>query len=213
MDLQRRRILVGSSAALVVAPAALAEGAGVPDVRSGASAAALDEYRKRPFVDLLRDCYLDELVGESLFSGIVEHRPARAHDQGVMAVLAIVERNVHEHLAYVLRRNGQSWDEQYFRHRAAREAQGFLESMKVDAITWPAINDLLETSTVHYSVKYRALAERAPPEDSAVMGLLVRHEQAFAQLARGERESENPAGLQGVWSILGEAQRLASQRG
>ena len=212
MVLERRKFLVGGSAALIAAPGAVAEAASIPDVRSGASETAIDEYRRRPYVDLLRDCYLGELVGEALFTGIVEHRPTRAHDQGVMAVLAIVERNVHEHLAYVLRRNGQSWDDRYFRDRAAREAQGFLESMNVDSITWPAINDLLETSTVHYSVKYRALADKASPEDSAVMGLLVRHEQAFAQLARNERESESPAGLQGVWNILGEAQRLASQR-
>lgn len=163
--------------------------------------------RDTSYIDLLHECYRDELWGSRVFELFGECRPMAAREQGLLGVLAILEKTMQAHLERALRRHGQTWDGRAYRAEADTIAQGIAK--RYGHLPWHRFNTEFETGIGPYLQKYSLLRDMAPAEDRPFMDIFVEHELALQTLARMEQLKESEASLSAVWRVLEKSQRLA----
>lgn len=197
---------------LRVAAASAATVAAMGDVHAQEKVAPpADKHRSMSYIELLHDCYKDELWGSRVFEMTIALRPMAGREQSLLSVLAITERSMQGHLEFVLRRHGQRWDERVYAAEADSVARGF--ASQIGKLPWQAFNLGFEQAIPPYLTKYQLLRDNAPPQDREIMDLFVEHEAAYLSLAKMEQIYENEASLGPVWRTLERSQRMAAARG
>jgi hypothetical protein len=171
----------------------------------------VDKYGGMAYVDLLRDCYKDELWGARLFELVSERRPMAPREQAVLGVLATLEKSMQGHLAFVLRRHGQDWSESDYAAQADAIARDIAD--RCGDLPWHCFNAQFEAGIDPYLQKYERLRSKAPEQDRAVMELFVEHEEAMRVLAIAEQCVESEMSLSAVWRVLDRSQALARAMG
>ena len=168
---------------------------------------AADEYLRMSYIDLLHDCYKDELWGSRAFELFSDRTRMAAREQAVLGVLVTLEKAMQGHLSFVLRRHGQTWDQRRYAMQADTIAQGI--AAQYGDLPWHRFNAEFEAGIGPYLHKYQLLQSRAPEQDRVVMDLFVAHEKALKTLARAEQVMEHESSLSAVWRVLETSQAIA----
>lgn len=171
----------------------------------------VDKYGGMAYVELLRDCYKDELWGARLFELVSERRRMAAREQAVLRVLATLEKSMQGHLAFVLRRHGQDWRESDLAAQADAIARGIAD--ECGDLPWHRFNARFEAGIDPYLQKYERLRSKAPEQDRAIMDLFVDHEKALRMLAVAEQRVDSEMSLAAVWRVLDRSQAMARAMG
>lgn len=145
------------------------------------------------YVDLLHNCYREELWGSCFFETVRDLRPLAARKKAFLNVFATMEYSMQELLARLLKRHGQLWDEQAYAAQAQAIGQGTASA--VGTLPWQAFHVGLEQAVRAYLAKYGVPRDRAPRQDQEMLSLFVQQEAAFLQVARAERVHESEASL------------------
>jgi hypothetical protein len=169
------------------------------------------KYDRMSYIDLLHDCYKDELWGSRVFELFRDRRRMAAREQAVLGVLVTLEKAMQGHLSFVLRRHGQAWDQRDYALQADTIAQEI--AAKHGDLPWHRFNAEFEAGIGPYLQKYQLLRSKAPEQDHAVMDLFVAHEKALKTLARAEQVMEHESSLSTVWRVLETSQALARATG
>lgn len=168
---------------------------------------AADEHHRMSYIDLLHDCYKDELWGSRVFELFSNRKRMAAREQAVLSVLVTLEKAMQGHLSFVLRRHGQTWDQREYAMQADTMARQIAATY--GDLPWHRFNAEFEAGIGPYLQKYQLLQSKAPEQDRPVMDLFVAHEKALKTLARAEQVMEHESSLSAVWRVLETSQALA----
>ncbi len=148
---------------------------------------SLAEFKKG-----LSEEYQGEVIGEVLFSGLLEHFDSPQHCYK-LATLLQLETETKARLRPTALELGVELAEL---EKSRRMGRDFLKSC--EGMDWKGLIIFLETAVEPYVKRYREIAEIAPPEYKEVADSMVVHEASIRTFARLETSGDTGHSLDAV---------------
>jgi hypothetical protein len=148
--------------------------------------------------------YEGELIGERLYGALAAARPEPAAQQR-FALIAAVERATNMLLQPIAARLGLKASDERVSAAVARRTP------EIASLSWPEFVRKAMHDWPPYVPRFEALRELAPPDDAAVLEMVVEHERALVEFIRREAV-EHAAALEPLQQYLARASALAITR-